>query len=275
MKPRQVVGAFLVVAFLSFLYWPTFRWLVDSWLSSPYYSHGFVVPFVSGFLIWTRRNELHVSQSSIMGAAVLALGAFAYVLGFIWGMPFLAGLSLLVVLCGLSLVFWGTKVTRVIFLPICFLVFMIPFPFVQDLGFHLQGVSLHSSSWILRGLGLPITTSGADIHLGDNIFTIGITCSGINTLVALVALAAVYAYLLRGQTYKRVAIFLVAFPIAVLANIMRIVSIILVANYRGVEIATGFYHDISSVIFFIIAFLLLLLLGRVLGCRLSLSDKRD
>jgi len=187
-------------------------------------------------------------------------------------MRYVTGLSLILVLCGLSLLFWGAKVTRVIFLPICFLVFMIPFPFVEDLGFQLQSISLHSSAWILSGFGLPISTSGAEIHLGENTFTVGLQCSGINSLVALGTLAAVYAFLLRGATYKRVTLFFLSFPIAILANIFRIVSIILVANYRGVAIATGFYHDISSVIFFMFAFLFLLLLGRLWGCRLTLPD---
>ena len=84
------------------------------------------------------------------------------------------------------------------------------------------------------------------------------------------SLTAVYAYLLRGPVYKRAILFMIALPMAILANILRIVSIILVANYRGAEAATGLFHDISSPLFFLLAFLCLILLGRILGCRLRL-----
>ncbi|MDY6892436.1 MAG: exosortase/archaeosortase family protein [Chloroflexota bacterium] len=269
MKRRSIIITVVATASLVLLYWPTFRWLFQAWLSNPYYSHGFLVPVVSGFFVWTKRSELKGKEPSITGAFVLALGAFVYILGFVWGMRFLCALSLLIVLSGLSLSFFGTRATRAMAFPLCFLLFMIPPPFIQETGFFLQSISVTSAAWLLSVAGLPVTTAGPEIHLGDTTFTIGLPCSGINTLIALLALAAVYAYVLKGPIYKRVIILVVAFPIAVLANILRVVSIILVANYHSIEAASGLFHDLSSPIFFVIAFLGLLGLGRILGCRLS------
>ncbi len=274
MKPKTVAIVLAIAAFLALLYWPTFRWLFQSWLTNPYYTHGFLVPFVSGFFIWTKRDELKRREPSITGAFILALGAFVYILGFVWDMRFLCGLSLLVVLSGLALSFFGTKATRSMAFPLCFLIFMIPLPFLEELGFSLQYTSVNASGWFLGVVGLSITTVGPEIHLGDTVFTIGIPCSGVNTLIALLALAAVYAYLLEGPFYKRAIVFVIAFPIAMLANILRIASIIMVANYYGVEVAMGFFHSASSPLFFIIAFLCLVLLGRLIGCRLRLRALR-
>ena len=104
--------------------------------------------------------------------------------------------SLLIVLSGVVFLFFGTKAMRSIVFPLCFLIFMIPLPFIQEIGFYLQTISVHSSAWLLTVVGFSVTTVGPEIHLRDAIFTIGLPCSGINTLIALLALAAVYVYLL-------------------------------------------------------------------------------
>jgi exosortase len=153
--------------------------------------------------------------------------------------------------------------------PVCFLLFMVPFPFVQELGFSLQGVSVESSAWLLRQFGMSVMVVGRELHVNDLVFTIGLPCSGINTLVALLALAAVYTHLLTGPLAKRAVLFVLAFPIAVAANILRVASIVLIANFADVDVATGVYHDISSPLFFILAFGFLVLIGRVLKCKLS------
>ena len=275
MKLKAVAVSLAVIVFVVLLYWPTFRWLVLSWLSNPYYSHGFLVPLVSGFFVWIKRDEIKMVEPSIVGAFILMVGASAYILGFVWDMRFLSALSLLIVLGGLSLSFLGIKATRAMIFPLCFLIFMIPLLFINEIGFYLQSISVSCSAWILENVGLPITVASPEIHVGDTVFTIGLPCSGINTVIALMTLAAIYAYIIRGAVYKRALLFVVALPIAILANILRVTSIILVANYRGVESAMGLFHDVSSPVFFLLAFLCLVLIGRVLGCRLGSTALRS
>jgi exosortase len=268
MKLKKITIPLVIVVLVALFYWPTFRWLVQSWLSNSYYTHGFLVPLITGFFIWTKRHELKTREPSIIGAFVLALGALVYIIGFVWDMRFLSAISLMIVLSGVVFLFFGTRAMRSIVFPLCFLIFMIPLPFIQEIGFYLQTISVHSSAWLLTAVGLPVTTIGPEIHLGDVTFTIGLPCSGINTLIALLALAAVYVYLLTGPFYKRAILFVSAFPLAILANVLRIASIILVANSCGEETAMGWFHDLSSPLFFIIAFLCLVLIGRLLRCRL-------
>ena len=269
MKRKTIVVLTVIVAILAALYWPIFRWLVQSWLSNSYYSHGFLVPLVSGFFAWTKRRELQTREPSISGIFILALGILVYILGYVWDIRFLSAFSLLIVLSGLLLSFYGKKPARAMVFPICFLIFMIPLPYIQEIGFFLQSTSVHSSAWLLKVLGLPITTIGTEIHLRENIFTVGLACSGINTLISLLALVLVYVYLLACAYYKRTILFIIAFPIAVLANIFRITAIILVADHYGTSIAMGLFHDLSSLIFFILAFLFMILLGWILRCRIK------
>jgi exosortase len=266
----KIATLVVVVAIMGLIYWPALRWMVNSWLSSDYYSHGFLVPFVAGFLIWTKRGQLKNRDPSLIGVFWLILGAALYVAGFLWQVRFLGVLSLLSVIVGLVFFIWGTRTARALLFPLVFLLFMVPFRFIQDLAYNLQYLSVHWAAWITEMMQLPIKTAGTEIYLGDNItFTVGIVCSGINTLVALLALAAVYAYILKGSVYMRTGLFVLAFPIAIGANILRIVSIIVVAYFFDVETATGWYHDLSSPLFFFIAFLALVLIGQALKFKIN------
>ena len=266
-----IVAALLVLL----LYLPTLCWLVRSWLHNSYYSHGFLVPLVSLVIAWTKRESLKREEPSRGAFLALAVGTGTYITAFAWDVRSLSAVSLVMVLAGLIWVFYGFKAVRAMGFPIGFLLFMIPFPYYSDIGFRLQNVSIHSCTWLLHALGFPITTIGSEITLGDTSFSIGLPCSGLNTLVALVALAAVFAYLLNGPAYKRVILFVLSVPLALLANALRIVSIILVGYYYNVEFAAGFYHDISSPLFFLFAFVCLIVIARIAGCRLRIGGQKD
>jgi exosortase len=219
--------------------------------------------------VWTKREYLKIREPSIIGIILLVLGALLYALSFFWEIRVLGGLSLLIVITALVFSIFGVRTARIMLFPLVFLVFMIPAPFIQDIAYRLQEISVLSSSWLLGVLGLPITSSGPEIYLKNTTFTIGLPCSGINTLVALLALTAIYGYILAGSVSKRVGLFVLAFPIAIIANILRITTIIAVAYYSNIETATGWYHALSSPLFFVIAFLALVLIGRIMKCRLN------
>ena len=134
----------VIIAFLGTLYVPTFIWLVQAWLSDPYYGHGFLIPLISGFVVWRNRHELKRTQPSLLGVILFGLGLVIYVIGFLWGMRFLSAISLLPVLAGLTLHFYGTRAARSMAFPICFLLFMVPPQFLNDVGYWMQSLS---SQW--------------------------------------------------------------------------------------------------------------------------------
>jgi exosortase len=275
MKPRTIIILVVTATILGLAYWPTLRWLVASWLSNDYYSHGFIVPVVSGFFVWTKRKHFKKKEPSIIGIFPLVLGVLLYILTFVLEIRLLGVFSLLSIITALVFFVFGVHTVRAILFPLVFLVFMIPAPFVPDIAYRLQEISVLCSSWLLKSFGLPIISSGPEISLENNVFTIGLPCSGINTFIALLALAAVYGYILTGPLLRRVILFIVAFPVAVAANILRITSVITVAYYFSVQTATGWYHDLSSPIFFVIAFLVLVLIGRGMKCRINYEMLRN
>lgn len=277
-RRKAVVIPVLLGVVLTLFYWPTFRWLYNSWTagglfsqdSGNYYSHGFLVPIVAGFLLWVKREHLKIGQPSTFGVYVLAVGAAVYFAGHILDIRVLGALSLVIVLGALSLLFFGIRATRAILFPLGFLLLMIPPPFIQDFGYQLQKISVQSAGWVTDVMRLPVTTSGPEIELEGTAFTVDLACSGLNSVVALVALTAVYLYMLRGPMYRRTGILLLAIPIAIVANLFRIVSIIVIAYHYDQDTAMTF-HDWSDPLFFISAFLLVVLLSRLSNCRLNLD----
>ena len=266
---KTVVILLFTVALLTVAYWPTFRWLVNSWLSNDHYSHGFLVPLVSGFFVWTKREYLQKKEPSLIGIFFLVAGVSLYILGFLWGIRIFGSFSLILILMAMVLLMFGIQTALAMVFPLAFLIAMIPFPFVQDITYYLQKISVASSVWLLSAIGLPVTSSGPDIFLGNITFFIGPPCSGTNTLIALLALAAVYAYILKGRLYKRLCLFIIALPVAIVANILRVTTIILVAHYVNIHTATGWYHTLANTLFFIMAFLVLILASRVMKCSLN------
>ena len=267
MKGRQFISPALAGILLIALYCPVLLWLVGVWLNNPYYSHGFLVLPISGFIAWTKREQLVKATPSIMGIIFLVIGLTTYVLGFVLGINWLWAFSILVVTSGLFYYLGGLNTVRTLLFPICFLVFMIPLPFIDSLAVLMQTVSASLSAIIAQAAGIPIIRTGAEIALPDVALIIGVACSGMNTLYSLLALTALLQYLLEASHYKKVILFLLVFPVAIVANSLRIVILIMVAHLWGGEATVGLLHNFSSLFIFSIAFVLLILFSRILGCQ--------
>jgi exosortase len=187
----------------------------------------------------------------------------------------LSALSFLFTLSGLILYFYGKSVMRALLFSVSFLIFAIPLPFVifEELTFVLQSFSARYSASIIELLGIPVDRIGAEVYLQNAAFTIGLPCSGMNTLISLLAMTALLVYLLRCSLYRKAALFCLAVPIAIGANIFRIVAILLVANAYGAEAAMKFFHYFSSVLLFLLAFFCLLIFAKIFRCKLSYSKE--
>ena len=262
-----IPGYIIVTALIAVLYLPIFVWLVQSWLHNPYYGHGFLVLLVSGSIFWLRRCNLKLEKRSLLGAAVLGAGLVLYVLAFIWRMQPLAAFSLLIVVFGIVTYLCGNERAKLFTFPILFLIFMIPMPFLTSMSYHLQTIVTHSSAAIAYLAGIPTIVTGNQIELSSAIFSIGVPCSGISSLISLSALAAILAFLVDGPFWKRTILFLSAFPIAIVANAFRVGSILIVANKWGSEVAIDFFHGFSGILLFLVAVALLFLVVRLLRCK--------
>ena len=260
---------------LALLYFRTFIWLVNAWLTEPYYSHGFLVLIVSGFIAWRNIREYENKNPEPApfkpGIFIFAFGLFLYVIGFIKVFPFLTALSFLFTASGLILYFYGKPLMRDFLFPIAFLIFAIPLPFVflKKVAYILQSLSARYPALIIEMLGIPVTRVGAEIQLTDASFVVGLPCSGMNSLISLLALVTIFIYILKCPLHKKVTLLCLAIPIVILANILRITSLLLIANAYGAETASGFYHTLFSPLLFIIAFIFLILISIIIGCKVK------
>ena len=176
------------------------------------------------------------------------------------------GYSFVLLLFGLCLFMFGRVATGRVWFPLGYLIFMLPMPpyLVNVVSFQLKVFAARSGSFAAVKLGIPLVRSGMTIHLPAGSLRIADPCSGLRSLIALVALGALFAYLSEGKMWKRIVLLVSSVPLAVAANIVRISVLCVVASVWGVETALGFFHNLSGLMLFLIAFAGLVIVKKLL-----------
>src|SRR5438309_6092695 len=243
---RTCLVVFAALGVLMGLYGGILRELAWQWWDDPNYTHGFMVPFFSGFLIWQRRKELAAlpPNGSWIGLPVLLAGVGALLLGDLAAENFLMRSSLIVVLTGLVLFHLGRGTFRVLAFPLLFLFFMVPLPatLFYALALPLQSFAARNAAWALDRLGVPVLLDGNVIHLTQQSLGVAEACSGIRSLISLFSVAVGWAALTLPGIWA-MAIFVAAVvPITILANAGRVVITGLIGQWFGVEYAQGFFQ---------------------------------
>jgi exosortase len=260
----------LLALLLSILYFYTFVWLANTWFTDPVYSHGILIPIVSLFLAWKKMRDrgIHDADPFKPGIIPLTFGILLYIIGSITIFPFLSAISFIFVLCGLILYLHGNEMMRLLLFPVLFLIFAIPIPWVPAITSILQSISARYSALCLEMLGIAVMRTGSEIQLENCSFSIGLPCSGIATLISLLAVSAIFIYLLKCPLPKRVALFCITIPVAIVANIIRVTSIILIADHYGVDVAMKLFHNFSSPVLFILAVIFPIIFSKLMRCRI-------
>lgn len=276
LRPRglqNIVGWGAALALMGFLAYPVGRWLVGQWLTNEYYSHGALVLLVSAYFTRRalRRNRT-VSAPVNTALALLSGGAGLYLLGEALVARYLSALALILMAGGLIGFLSGRETLRRLAFPLAYLVFAVPLPFVDSLAVTLGALMARWATLLAWALGVPAVSEGGRVTLPTCSLTVGAPCSGVRSLVALLALAAVWAYLVRGPWPARIALPVAALPLAALTNLLRVTSLLWVADRRGAETALHYYHDFSGPVFFGLALIGLLGVSWGTGCRDLRSD---
>ena len=259
----------LIGGLVIFLYQGVLWGLGSDWNNDPDYSHGFLVPFLSVYFIWERWDSLvdETPEPSIWGIGLLSLGLLSLVIGLIGAELYVQRTSLIVVLSGLVLLILGWKYLWLLSLPIGFLIFMIPLPaiVVNTIAFPLQLFAAQTAAFCLFSLGIPVLREGNLIMLASTTLEVAEACSGLRSLLSLLALGTVYGYFSQDVMWKRWMLVVLSIPIAIIANAARVSGTGILAHYFGAEAAEGFYHTFEGWLVFVVAFVLLFICGVVLG----------
>jgi exosortase len=248
---------------------PTILWMSDRWFEeSSYYSHGILVPFVTFFLIWRKRDVLKKMQpeTSPWGFSLFILGIFLYWISALIHVYFTSGFSMLIVTIGLVLHFYGSKILKEILFPLLFLVFMIPLPLivVAFICFKLKIIAAHIATFILNMIGLQATQESSLIKMQHSYVLVEDSCGGLRSLVSLTALGSIFAYQLRSGLVRKLVLLVSAIPIATISNACRIVFLSAVGEIWGSQYTQGVLHEFSGYMVFAVAFLFLFAVKKLL-----------
>jgi exosortase len=266
-----VACAFAVV--LSWAYWPTFKSVVTAWLSNPDYTHGFFVIPISLWLLWLRREHAPLATMRIdwRGLSLLLIaGAIRVVAGRFYVLQ-LDAWSIPLWVAGVVWLLFGWPLLRWALPAIAFLWFATPLPGTIEifLSTPLQRLAAGLSAWALRLIGQPALVQGTTILLDDMPLDVERACSGLRMFYGIFALAVACVALSRPERWKAVLVLFAAGPVAIIANVFRIVITALLMKFASNETAQKFSHDLAGIVMIPLAVTLFLLflvaLGRVVN----------
>jgi len=257
-KDNLILWAGLIAAFIACFY-PTFEWLHYKYSGgNSYFSHGYLIPFVSAYLIYQMRDELkclHVS-SSLTGFVIIIFALLIHLLGIIGDINFISGFALVGYISGVSLYLFGKSLTSKIAFPLFFLLFMCPVPdaFIDMVALPFKSMATSLSMVFFDLLDIPYIREGFKIHFADSTFVVGSPCNGMRSLISFFALGFLFLYFIRSKWWKKGLLLLVIPPVSIVLNGLRIAILLYIANTFGQEAASpeSFLHDGSGLVVFLL-----------------------
>lgn len=260
----------MLIVLVVLLYHEVLVKLVSDWYRDPNYSHGFVVPLVFFYLLWRKRAHLarmsRIARPSYLGLGLMAAGMAMLMAGRAGAELFLQRTSLLVVMAGMVLLFFGRHMLRSVAPALAFLIFMIPIPYMlyDSIAFPLRLFTSYCASMGLALLNIPVLREGNLVHLANTTLEVADACSGIRSLISLFAIGSVIAWIAFRSNWKRVMVVLMVIPVAVFANAARVVITGILAHFYGIAVAEGFFHEYAGMAIYLMSLLLLLSLCRII-----------
>ncbi len=233
------------------------QWASQAWNEENNQEHSWFILPISIYLIWHHRAELQKArkQPSNAGLAWVAAGVFAFLLAVRTLQPRIAIVALPLLIYGGVRFLWGREVGRVFLFPCLFLLFMIPIGGIVQGTVSLQLLVSSSVKWLSSLIGVQVATLGTGLRAVDGTFNFDIAegCSGIRSLMAMTTLSALYVHFTQRETWKQWVIFGGSIVFALIGNVGRVFSVVVIARFVNERIAGGLYHDYSGFVFFPIA----------------------
>jgi len=250
----RIIGAVaLAVAIIGFS--PALAELVGRWYGQEEYGHGFLIPILSAWLLWARRDALaqSIGRPSWLGLVIVLAAVLLHLIGGLSAMFLFSQLAFIGALIGVVLAFGGYSLLRVTVLPIAFLVFAIPLPYFLEtiLTWRLQIVSSELGAAFIRLFDIPVYLEGNVIDLGNYKIQVIEACSGLRYLYPLLSLGFLAAYFFHAPMWQRILVFLSTIPITILMNSVRIGAVGLLVNRWGTGMAEGMLHLFEGWVIFL------------------------
>jgi exosortase len=259
---RLWVWSVILIGLILLLYAAVIKSLVMQWWTDADYGHGFFVPLFSGYILWHARErwtKVEIKPSNF-GFVVIAGAIALLLLGSLGAELFTSRFSLLVLLAGMILFLAGWKMLRAVSFPLGYLIWMIPLPVIiyNQITFPLQLIASRLATAWLELAQVPVLRDGNILIMSNYSLEVVEACSGIRSLMTLMALAVAYGYLVSPRRWVRYVLAAFMVPIAIVTNAIRSMGAGLMAHRFGPAAAEGFLHQFSGWAIFLVALVLML-----------------
>jgi exosortase B len=268
---RGLLWPALLAASCIAAYVPTIRGLIDGPWQTEQEGHGPLIIAASLWLVWQSRDQLRtvkLAPAPIVGWACLAMGLFLMFVARTQDILPVEAFSIIPVITGCVLLSAGWPMLRLLVFPIGFLIFAVPVPdwMIDAATVPLKVFISDSVTRILYAAGFPIAQNGVMIMIGSYQLLVKDACSGMNSIFALSAIGVFYAYAFRWhQKVRSIILLLSIVPITILANFIRVITLVLMAYYGGPDMIEGVVHDLTGIGLFVVAVILLFVFDGILG----------
>ncbi len=243
-------GIAIVLSLLGLIYFDGLTMMEQWWSTREEYGHGYIIPFITLFLIWQKSDQLEQIEfkGSWAGVFLTAFGLFLYYAGELSSLYTIIQYGFVVAVFGVALSLMGRLGFKIILVPLIMLFFMIPLPnfIFYNLSSYLQLISSEIGVAFIRLFDISVFLEGNVIDLGVYKLQVVEACSGLNYLFPLMTLAFISAYFFTGSWWKKSIIFLSSIPITILMNSLRIGAIGVTVEYWGPQMAEGVLHDFEG-----------------------------
>ena len=256
---------------LAVLYGPAYNELAHTFWATDEQGHGPIILAVALWLLYGKRHEVVACPPQPLpwlGWPLLVFALLLYALGRSQDIIMFAIGSQILLLVALLLVFKGRAALRLVWFPLFFMLFMVPLPeaLVASVTGPLKSAVSAVASNLLYLLGYPVGRSGVVMTVGPYQLLVADACAGLNSMFTLEALGMLYMNLMRYTNPTRnIVLALLLVPTAFLANIVRVMILVLVTYHFGDEAGQGFVHGFAGMVLFMVALGLMLVLDKVLG----------
>lgn len=258
------------------LFVPTILKLIQVWDTQADYSHGFFVIPVSLFMVWQRRKSLFSTpvKSLWVWFPVFLIGIIVFLISFTVRFNTLTHLSMIVIIISLFLFLTGWQTTKVLLLPSLFLLFMFPIPSTYHvlITTPLKLMITTISAELVQLLGIPVYQEGNLLFFVNTQIEVVEACSGIRSIFSYLMLGCVFA-LICNKTWLKIIMILLALPVAIFVNIVRVTATGILSNYFGPEIAQGFFHEFAGLTLFAVGFILLCIFFFAFNRRVNTNEQ--
>lgn len=266
LEPKQTASFWLTFALLVLVFAPTLLWLIERWTMSVWHNgHGILVALLVVYLVWEelkKRKELP-QRANAWGFLLLIPALAAHMLDTGMHTQLLSAAAFFLSLPGLALLFLGTERTQAILFPLAtlFLTLPIPLVFTESIHMTLRLIATKSVTWLLKLFDVPVYSYGTVIQVEHGTLQVADACSGFSTLYAAITIAILSAYFCN-SVRRRILLLLIAAPLAIGVNIVRVLVLTLLVNWFGLDVLKTAAHEISGLMTFMIALPIIFMLGQ-------------